>query len=137
MKRLGLVALSLCACARTTEIRPADVPSLEKVEAGESVWLTAADGSTVEIKKYREARVFGKGGGGYVLPRPIRTQRWQGQLWLRAGDYAPLPYEPRHYSKAEVVHSDPANTTFIIVGAVTGTLVAATLVALATRPGLE
>lgn len=125
VKRLGIAALAVCTgCAHRTDVRPADVPRLAEIENGQSVWLTSSDGSSVEISRYREVRLVPKSDArGYILRRPIQVQRWEGQLWLKSGSFAPVPFEPSQYSRAEVIHSDRGNTPFIVAGAILGAFV--------------
>jgi hypothetical protein len=125
MKRLGIGALCLCVgCTQTTNIEPADVPRLAELEAGKSVWVETMDGDRVGMSEYREIRLYPKSGDdGYILRRPIRVHRWEGEVWLESRSYSPIPFDASSYSHAEVVQRDGGDLPFIIGGAVLGALV--------------
>jgi len=131
MRQLAIAALCLVtACARHDDIRPADVPRLARLdESGESVWMTTVDGTSIEVSRYKEVRLYPEhGAGGYLLRRPIRVREWEGRLWLRSGDYRPIPFDPHEYSRAVLVHSDRGNIPMIVIGSALGAFVLAVVI---------
>lgn len=116
----GLLALTLSfavGCGHTDQIRAADVPRLARLETDDSVLVWDLDGNPIEVVRYKEVRLYPKSGHrGYVLRRPIRVGRFDGEMWLKSGQYAPIPFEPRHYAGAELVHSNRTQTAWVAVG---------------------
>ncbi|MBE7479260.1 MAG: hypothetical protein HS104_04610 [Polyangiaceae bacterium] len=115
---LAVAAALALGCSHTDRIRPVDVPRLARLETDDSVRVAGLDGETIEVVRYKEVRLHPKSGhGGYVLRRPIRVHRFEGETWLRSGNHAPIPFEPEQYASAELEHSNRTETAWIAVGA--------------------
>ncbi|GMV17277.1 MAG: hypothetical protein AMXMBFR56_55010 [Polyangiaceae bacterium] len=114
---LAVAAALALGCSHTDRIRPVDVPRLARLETDDSVRVAGLDGETIEVVRYKEVRLHPKSGhGGYVLRRPIRVHRFEGETWLRSGNQAPILFEPDQYASAELEHSNRTETAWIAVG---------------------